>query len=89
MWSPAWRAGRNTPISSTTSLDCLRGRCLGCGLFLGIAYGWSGNAALKYALPVIALVQLLSSGWLARSLGSDAAGTTSPAVSFAGHILEA
>jgi YQGE family putative transporter len=31
------------------------GRCLGCGLFLGIAYGWSGNAALKYALPVIAL----------------------------------
>src|SRR4029077_8871389 len=30
------------------------GRCIGCGLFLAIAYGWSGNAALKYALPVVA-----------------------------------
>jgi YQGE family putative transporter len=36
------------------------GRFLGCGLFLGIAYYWSGIAALKYALPVIALLQLLS-----------------------------
>jgi len=66
------------------------GRCLGCGLFLGIAYGWSGNAALKYALPVIALVQLLSirvAGQISRGL--DAAGTTSPAAGFPGHILEA
>jgi YQGE family putative transporter len=36
------------------------GRCLGCGLFLGIAFWWSGIAALKYALPVIATLQLLS-----------------------------
>jgi len=66
------------------------GRCLGCGLFLGIAYGWSGNAALKYALPVIAMLQLLSirvAGQIFRGLA--AAGTTSPAESFAGHISEA
>jgi len=66
------------------------GRCLGCGLFLAIAYGWSGNAALKYALPVIALLQLLSirvAGQISRGL--DAAGTTSPAASFAGHTSEA
>ena len=66
------------------------GRCLGCGLFLGIAYGWSGNAALKYALPVIAMLQLLSirvAGQIFRGLA--AAGTTSPAASFAGHISEA
>jgi YQGE family putative transporter len=66
------------------------GRCLGCGLFLGIAYGWSGNAALKYALPVIALLQLLSirvAGQISRGL--DAAGSTSSAASFAGHTSEA
>lgn len=66
------------------------GRCLGCGLFLGIAYGWSGNAALKYALPVIAMLQLLSirvAGQIFRGLA--AAGTTSPAESFTGQTLEA
>ena len=66
------------------------GRLLGCGLFLGIAYGWSGNAALKYALPVIALLQLLSirvAGQISRSL--DAASSTSPAASFAGRTMEA
>jgi YQGE family putative transporter len=66
------------------------GRCLGCGLFLGIAYGWSGNAALKYALPVIALLQLLSirvAGQISRGLA--AAGSTSLAASFAGHTMEA
>jgi YQGE family putative transporter len=66
------------------------GRCLGCGLFLGIAYWWSGIAALKYALPVIALLQLLSlrvAGQISRSL--DAVGSTSPAASFAEHTLEA
>lgn len=54
------------------------GRCLGCGLFLGIAYGWSGNAALKYALPAIALLQLLSirvAGQIFRAL--DKEGSTS------------
>lgn len=36
------------------------GRFLGCALFLVIAHGWSGVAALKYALPAVALAQLLS-----------------------------
>jgi YQGE family putative transporter len=36
------------------------GRFLGCGLFLAVAQGWSGTAALRYALPAIALLQLLS-----------------------------
>jgi YQGE family putative transporter len=66
------------------------GRCLGCGLFLAIAYGWSGNAALKYALPVIALLQLLSirvAGQIFRGLA--AAGTTSTAASFTGLTSEA
>jgi MFS transporter, YQGE family, putative transporter len=66
------------------------GRCLGCGLFLAIAYGWSGNAALKYALPVIALLQLLSirvAGQIFRGLA--AAGTTSAAARFTGLTSEA
>jgi YQGE family putative transporter len=36
------------------------GRFLGYTLFLAIAHWVSGVAALKYALPVIALAQLLS-----------------------------
>jgi YQGE family putative transporter len=66
------------------------GRCLGCGMFLGIAYWWSGIAALKYALPVIALLQLLSI-WVAGRIfkGLDAASSSSPAASFAGHSVEA
>lgn len=36
------------------------GRFLGCILFLAIDAWWSGVAALKYALPVVALLQLLS-----------------------------
>jgi MFS transporter, YQGE family, putative transporter len=66
------------------------GRCLGCGLFLAIAYGWSGNAALKYALPVIALLQLLSirvAGQIFRGLAI--AGTTSTAASLTGLTSEA
>jgi YQGE family putative transporter len=67
------------------------GRCLGCGLFLGIAYGWSGNAALKYALPVIALLQLLSirvAGQIFRGLAA-AGNSTSPVASFAANTMEA
>jgi hypothetical protein len=66
------------------------GRCLGCGMFLGIAYEWSGNAAVKYALPVIALLQLLSirvAGQIFRGLGT--ASDTSPAAGFTGHTSEA
>jgi|ERR1035437_667897 YQGE family putative transporter len=47
------------------------GRCLGCALFLAIAHWWSGVAALKYALPVVALLQLFSiwvAGQISRSL---------------------
>jgi hypothetical protein len=36
------------------------GRFAGCTLFLAIAKWGSGVAALRYALPVIALLQLLS-----------------------------
>jgi YQGE family putative transporter len=67
------------------------GRCLGCGLFLGIAYGWSGNAALKYALPVIALLQLLSirvAGQIFRGLAA-ASSSTSPVASLTANTMEA
>ena len=62
------------------------GRCLGCGLFLCIAYGWSGNAALKYALPVIALLQLLSIR-VASQISDDLAAAQSATLtnSFAGQ----
>ena len=66
------------------------GRFLGCGLFLGIAYAWSGNAALKYALPVIAFLQLLSivaAGQISRGL--DKAENTSSTASFAASTSEA
>jgi MFS transporter, YQGE family, putative transporter len=66
------------------------GRCLGCGLFLGIAGWWSGIAALKYALPVIALLQLLSirvAGQIFRDLG--AASRTSTATGITGKTTEA
>lgn len=42
------------------------GRLLGCGLFIALARFVSDIAALKYALPVIALVQLLSI-WVTQS----------------------
>ena len=38
------------------------GRFLGCGLFIALAHFGSDVAALKYALPVIAGIQLLSIG---------------------------
>ncbi len=65
------------------------GRCLGCGLFLIIAYWWSGTAALKYALPVIALLQLLSIGVAGRIFrGISATGFTSPAASITEQTTE-
>lgn len=42
------------------------GRLLGCGLFIALARFVSDTAALKYALPVIAAIQLLSI-WFTRS----------------------
>lgn len=67
------------------------GRCLGCGLFLAIAYWWSGIAALKYALPVIALLQLISirvAKQIFRDL--DATGnSTSSVASLAENTMEA
>jgi MFS transporter, YQGE family, putative transporter len=66
------------------------GRCLGCGLFLGIAYWASGVAALKYALPVIALLQLLSIRVASQIFrGLAVAGTTSTDASFTGLTSEA
>jgi YQGE family putative transporter len=41
-------------------LGLFTGRALGCLLFLAIASRWSGMAALRYALPVVALAQLFS-----------------------------
>jgi YQGE family putative transporter len=49
------------------------GRLLGCWLFLAIAHWGSANAALRYALPVIAVLQLISiplAKRLARGLGA-------------------
>jgi YQGE family putative transporter len=60
------------------------GRSLGCLLFLAIVHWGSGIAALKFALPVIALVQLLSIpvlGQISRDLeamGSKAATSGDP-----------
>jgi len=51
------------------------GRLLGCGLFLAIAHWGSPNAALKYALLVVAAVHLLSipiAGKLTRELAGAA-----------------
>jgi YQGE family putative transporter len=51
------------------------GRLLGCGLFLAIAYCGSPNAALRYALLVVAGVHLISipiAGKLTRELGATA-----------------
>jgi MFS transporter, YQGE family, putative transporter len=67
------------------------GRCLGCGLFLAIAYWGSGIAALKYALPVIALLQLLSipvAGQIFRGL-TAAGKITSPVAGLAVNTMEA
>lgn len=52
------------------------GRSLGCVLFLAIDARWSGVAALKYALPVVALLQMLSirvAGRISRDLDRDGA----------------
>ncbi len=66
------------------------GRCLGCGLFLGIAHWGSGIAALKYALPVIALLQMLSIRVTSQiSRGLNQAEIPSTAASFAGQTSEA
>jgi YQGE family putative transporter len=51
------------------------GRFLGCALFLVIAHCWTGIAALKYAMPAIALLQMLSipvAGQIARRLKANA-----------------
>lgn len=66
------------------------GRLLGCGLFLGVAYWWSGIAALKFALPVIALLQLLSIGVSGRIIrGFAAAASSSTTADLIEQSLEA
>jgi len=51
-------------------LGLFAGRFLGCAVFLAIAHWWSGIAALKYALPVVASLQLLSIP-VARRIGQQ------------------
>ena len=90
-WSPGSKDATSTPISSTTNSDCFWDAALGCGLFLGIAFWGSGIAALKYALPVIALMQLLSirvAGQIFRGLTAAGNGT-SPVASFTASKMEA
>jgi YQGE family putative transporter len=64
------------------------GRCLGCVLFLAIVHWWSGVAALKYALPVVALLQLFSirvAGQISRILQME---RRTPLSGFCGPIEE-
>lgn len=53
-------------------LGLFAGRLGGCGLFIALAIYVSHNFALKYALPVIGVIQLASI-WMARDLLSSAA----------------
>ena len=64
------------------------GRSSGCLLFLAIAHWWSGVAALKYALVVVALAQLFSirvAGQISRGLKGE--GRT-PLVGFGEAVLK-
>lgn len=49
------------------------GRFFGCGLFILLAWNVSNIAALKYALPIIAILQIASI-WVARDLIASAGG---------------
>jgi YQGE family putative transporter len=53
-------------------LGLFAGRLVGCGLFIVLAIYVSRVFALKYALPVIAVIQLASI-WVAKDLLSSAA----------------
>jgi YQGE family putative transporter len=53
-------------------LGLFTGRLFGCGLFIALARFVSEDAALRYALPVIALVQFLSV-FVAKSIVNDRA----------------
>ena len=75
------RQAEGEPEAQAPNVGLFLGRALGCGLFLGIAFWGSGVAALKYALPVIAMLQLLSI-WVARRIlrGLPAASSGIPLV---------
>ena len=60
------------------------GRALGCVLFLAIAHWGSAVAALKYALPIIALLQLYSIR-VARKISRDLAGLSAEIVGGMAH----
>jgi YQGE family putative transporter len=49
------------------------GRVIGCGLFIVFAHGISAAFALKYALPIIGVLQLLSLVLVRRMLGETPA----------------
>jgi hypothetical protein len=55
-------------------LGLFAGRLVGCGLFIALAVYVSHTFALKYALPVIGIVQLASI-WVAKDLMSSVAKT--------------
>lgn len=53
----------------------LHGRMIGCGLMIALAVWFSGAIALRFAMPVIALAQMLSIpvyGWLTRGISAAA-----------------
>jgi YQGE family putative transporter len=57
----------------------LHGRMIGCGLMLVLAVCVSGAIALRFAMPVIALAQMLSIpvyGWLKRGIGAQECGSS-------------
>ncbi len=55
------RAGRDRyAYLMSHEFGLLHGRMIGCGLMLGLALWFSGAIALRFAMPLIALVQVLS-----------------------------
>ena len=63
------------------------GRLFGCGLFILLALNVSNIAALKYALPIIAILQIASI-WVAKNLISCAGGTNPKGASGHPEIVE-
>jgi YQGE family putative transporter len=68
-------------------LGLFAGRLFGCGLFILMAAYVSRVAALKYALPTIAVLQLASI-WVARDTLSSAVRVTTEPLRIHGEIVE-
>jgi YQGE family putative transporter len=90
-WFPISRAAMSTPISSTTSSGCFWDELSAVAFFSASPSGDRESRVLKYALPVIALLQLLSirvAGQINRDLIAAGNGN-SPAASFIASKMEA